>query len=76
MHWVSIVFQCGIARPKVFTNLEVSRRELEGRRAGVGYSEAAMEISLGDFAPRAWLASSKIASANPNQEVVPDAVRL
>lgn len=75
MQSFSILSQGGGVSPKAAVNLELSSRELAGRRAGRGYSEVDMGISLGTFIPSVDFASARIASANPNHDVAPAAVR-
>src|SRR5581483_10574971 len=63
--------QFGIEIPNEAFSVSQLRTELRGRRAGVGYSALVIGISCGSGIPKRFEARSRIAFANPNQDVEP-----
>jgi hypothetical protein len=60
--------------PKVRTSKPQSRRELAGRRAGVGYSSVVIAVTLG-LRPVSGAAAATMRLAKPCQVVMPAAVK-
>ena len=67
--------QFGIDIPNAASSFRQLRTELSGRRAAVGYWVLVIGTNRGCGVPSTFEARSKIAFANPNQDVEPLSVK-